>query len=70
MKLIKHRRCDEPMKRSKDNAYRHNWHCTGQCKTCICCIVMDSEGNEEHINPLSKAFKRIEENERLSTTEE
>ena len=66
-KIVVHRRCDEPMRRSKEKT--HRWKCTGKCKTCICCITIDQEGNEEHVNPLSKAFKR-NENERLSAAKE
>ena len=65
-KTIINRRCDEPMRRSKEKT--HRWKCTGKCKTCICGITIDQEGNEEHVNPLSKVFKRIVEDERLSAT--
>lgn len=55
------------MKRSKERTRR--WKCNGVCKTCICCIVTNESGDEEHINPLSKKYKR-NENERLSAAKE
>ncbi len=66
-KIIIKRRCDVPMKRSKERTRR--WKCNGVCKTCICCIVTNESGDEEHINPLSKKYKR-NENERLSAAKE
>lgn len=51
------RRCDEPMRRSKERcitpAYR-KWKCTEDCRNCICCIQMDEQGNEAHVNVASK----------------
>ena len=49
--IIEHR-CDEPMKRSKEKCYtpfRMKWKCTGECRSCICCIVKDNYGGERHI---------------------
>lgn len=45
-------RCDVPMKRSKEHGYIRagvRWRCTGECKTCICCLVKDDSGEEHHI---------------------
>ena len=52
------RRCDEAMKRSKEKCitpqYRR-WRCTGECKTCICCIYQTNDGKEHHVNLLGKS---------------
>lgn len=57
------RRCDEAMRRSKERcitpAY-HKWKCTEDCRNCICCITMDDQGNEQHVNVASKTrYKEI-----------
>lgn len=52
-----HRRCDEPMKRSKERCRKPNgerWECTGDCKNCICCIYMTQYFREHHVNFLKK----------------
>lgn len=51
------RRCDIPMRRSKERcqtSMRRPWRCTGDCKNCFCCIQMDELGNESHVNVASK----------------
>lgn len=51
------RRCDEPMKRSKEKCRRPSgkrWKCDGNCKQCICCLIMADDGTEHHFNPLRK----------------
>ena len=52
MPIIINRRCDEPMRRSKERcitpAYR-KWKCSEDCRNCICCIQMDENGNEEKL---------------------
>lgn len=54
-------RCDEPMRRSKERCQTrmgdgkvYPWQCSGECTTCFCCIVMDEQGNEKHINTVRK----------------
>lgn len=45
-------RCDEPMRRSKEKCYtpfHTDWHCTGDCMNCICCIWTDENGQDSHI---------------------
>lgn len=64
-KTIIKRRCDVPMKRSKEKAYGHRWKCNGVCKTCICCIVTNESGDEEHVD-----IRRVRKDERLSATKE
>jgi hypothetical protein len=57
------RRCDEPMRKSKERCYTnkgHRWRCTGECRTCICCLEMMPDGRERHFNPLFKGV-RIDE---------
>lgn len=58
-KIVVHRRCDEPMRRSKEKP-GSRWKCKGKCKECLCCIEMDFNGNEEHINLMNNARKRDE----------
>ena len=46
------RRCDEAMKRSKEKCFTPNhrrWKCTGECKTCICCLETIEDGTERHL---------------------
>lgn len=65
-KIIIQRRCDVPMRRSKERngtnqfGFRMKWKCNGDCKTCICCIEKDDMGQETHVNLLSRARKRDE----------
>lgn len=50
--LIKSRRCDKAMRRSKERCntpYYTRWKCKGECRTCICCIVKDENGDERHV---------------------
>ena len=57
-RMIINRRCDEPMRRSKEKCntpYHKRWKCNEDCKNCICCIQMDEQGNESHVNVASKA---------------
>ena len=45
-------RCDVPMRRSKEQCNTPNntpWRCTEDCKSCICCIVKDENGDERHL---------------------
>ena len=52
--IISHR-CDKPMRRSKEQGYIRagvHWKCTGECKSCLCCIVKDENGNEHHIGAM------------------
>ena len=49
---IVRRRCDRPMRRSKEHGYKANglrWKCPEDCKNCFCCIEQDQDGNERHI---------------------
>lgn len=55
--VITNRRCDEPMRRSKERCVtpaRRPWRCTEDCKNCFCCIYKDELGNEAHVNVASK----------------
>lgn len=56
--VIIHRRCDEPMRRSKESARNarslKQWKCDGRCKECICCIEQLISGEERHVNPSRK----------------
>ena len=55
-------RCDEPMKRSKEQGYIRDgvhWKCNNNCKSCICCIVKDEYGNEHHIGAMKWERKSI-----------
>ena len=59
-KYIKSRRCDEPMRRSKeqcDTPGRKPWRCTGDCKNCICSIYKTNNGTEHHNNFLGKQIE-------------
>ena len=50
-KLIVSRRCDKQMRRRKqllNTPFHRRWRCTGDCKHCICCIEVDSMGDEYH----------------------
>lgn len=52
-KQVIKRRCDEPMRRSKERCntpFNTRWKCTGDCKNCVCCIWMDENGNESHVS--------------------
>ena len=52
------RRCDEPMRRSKERCntpFHTRWKCTGNCAGCICCIEKDENGNERHSNNRSQS---------------
>lgn len=56
-KFIIRRRCDKPMRRSKEQcntAFNRWWRCTGECKVCICCLITLDDGTEEHVNLISK----------------
>lgn len=49
------RRCDEPMRRSKERGFTASgkrWRCKGECKNCICCLETRYDGTEEHFNPM------------------
>ena len=55
-------RCDESMKRSKEKCntpFHSTWKCTGDCKTCICCIVKDANGFEHHMGKRAWTQKDI-----------
>ena len=59
-KRIINRRCDEPMRRSKEQCYTRSgvhWRCTKQCKTCMCCIEKEYNGDESHVNMAFKGVK-------------
>ena len=59
-KYIISRRCDEPMRRSKEQGYIRqgvHWKCTNQCKTCICSIYKTNNGVEHHNNLLTKQIE-------------
>ena len=62
-KIIIKRRCDVPMKRSKERTRR--WKCNKDCRNCFCCIEMDNNGDEEHVD-----IRRVRKDERLSATKE
>lgn len=55
------RRCDEPMRRSKEKCitpFYRPWRCTEDCRNCFCCIQMDENGTESHVNVAShKRYK-------------
>lgn len=51
------RRCDKSMRRSKEKCTtpgRYPWRCTEDCRNCFCCIYMDENGNESHVNVASR----------------
>ncbi len=57
MSFIIKRRCDEAMRRSKEKCRTpsgYKWKCTGECKTCICCIYMTQYFHERHYNRMRK----------------
>ena len=58
---IVNRRCDEPMRRSKEKCITRlykPWRCNEDCSNCFCCIQMDENGNESHVNVASnKRYK-------------
>lgn len=57
MAFIINRRCDVPMRRSKERCrtiYGDKWRCTGECKSCICCIYMADNFKEHHVNYMVK----------------
>ena len=57
MKLVTNRKCDVPMKRSKEkcNTANHTWwKCTKECSTCICGMYQTEEGDWHHNNLMSK----------------
>lgn len=59
-KYITSRRCDVPMRRSKERCRKPNgkpWRCTGECKSCICSIYKTDNGTEHHNNTMSKRFR-------------
>ena len=59
-KYITDRRCDIPMRRSKEQCTKPNgkpWRCTGECSECICSIYKTETGVEAHNNLLSKYQK-------------
>ena len=59
-KYIINRRCDEPMRRSKEQCYIRpgvHWSCTGKCKECICSIYKTNNGTEHHNNFLTKQIE-------------
>lgn len=48
---IVRRRCDRPMRRSKERGYKApgvRWKCPEDCRKCFCCIEADQDGNERH----------------------
>lgn len=54
------RRCDKAMKRSKERCFipsigRERWRCTGECRSCICCLETLEDGTERHVSLRSKA---------------
>lgn len=56
-KFIIKRRCDEPMKRSKEECRLPNgkrWRCTKDCRECICCIYTTDDGREAHVSMMYK----------------
>lgn len=59
-KFIIDKRCDEPMRRSKEKLntpYHRPWKCTGKCASCVCCIATLSDGTEQHINLMGKQLR-------------
>ena len=61
-KHIISRRCDEPMRRSKEQGYtqyNRHWECTGDCKNCICSIYKTDNGLEYHNNFLRKEIEDV-----------
>ena len=59
-KYIQSRRCDEPMRRSKEQCYtpwHKRWKCTGDCKNCICSIYKTNNGVEHHNNLMTKQIE-------------
>lgn len=62
-KTIIKRRCDKPMKRSKERTRR--WKCNKDCRNCFCCIEMDTSFDEEHVD-----IRRVRKNERLPKDKE
>ena len=47
-------RCDEPMRRSKENCFtpfNKKWRCDYDCYNCICGLKKKEDGTWEHIKP-------------------
>ena len=62
------RRCDKPMRRSKERGFMasgRRWRCTEDCSSCICCLEKRYDGTWEHHNPRFTG-ERIEDDERRS----
>ena len=63
MNVIISRRCDYPMRRSKEKCntpYHTEWHCTEDCRNCICCLIKYEDGTEAHVNPMFKGIVKDE----------
>ena len=59
--IIIGRRCDEPMRISKEQCITRQftpWRCTKDCRNCFCCIEKNPDGTEEHVNLLSKRERK------------
>ena len=51
------RRCDKPMRKSKERCntpYYTRWKCKAKCDECICCIEKDENGMERHVSNRSR----------------
>ena len=62
-KTIIKRRCDIPMKRSKERT--RCWKCNKDCRNCFCCIEMDNGEYEEHVD-----IRRVRKDEGLPKDKE
>ena len=54
-------RCDEPMKRRKEQAAKetriaNQWYCSGECNRCICGLKKNYDGTWSHVNTNSKVI--------------
>ena len=52
--LVKYRYCDVSMARSKGligNKRTELGKCRKECKSCIACIEVDTNGDKEHVDP-------------------
>ena len=64
MKSIIRRRCDKPMRRSKEQGYVSEgipWRCTGECQDCFCCIYTTDDGKDRHVNLTRKNPEGVDE---------
>ena len=59
---VKMIRCDEPMRRAKEEAVAkhpvaNQWKCDGDCYRCICGLKKNYNGTWSHVNTQSKLIQ-------------